>query len=120
MNRRTFVTASSAALLTPVLGFSAKRVAAQATPVASPVAVAGPIISDHTEIGPTYEAMRAEILTWGREITDLLFSGETAAVYERLDPDLQAVITEERLATLIPSLQTNRVHFEIPEVRAIF
>ncbi len=120
MNRRTFVTASSAALLTPVLGFSAKRVAAQASPMASPVAVTGPIVSDYAEIGPAYEAMRAETLTWGREITDRFFSGDSAAVFERLSPDVNRLITEESLTTLIPSLQTDRVRFEIPEVGVIF
>src|SRR5262245_57532810 len=120
MNRRTMIAASGAALLTPVLRFPAWGLAAPATPlpVASPVA--GPIVTDYAGVGAEYEALRAEILAEGREVADLLFSDDAATLYERLSPALKASVTREQLASLAPSLQTNRVHFELPQFGAIF
>src|SRR5215217_1787122 len=118
MNRRTILAASGAAVLTPVLRFPTRGLAASVSQVASPAT--RPVVADVAEVGPEYEALRAELLAQGREVADLLFSDEAATLYERLSPAVKALVTRERLASLAPSLGTNRVHFELPQFGAIF
>src|SRR5687768_15289895 len=119
MNRRTLITASAAAVASPVLGWPALSALAQATPVASPEAV-GPPVGNYEEIGAAYAKARNEILTLGRPIVDQLMGSDPLALYSLLSPDLQALVPQEILATFRRTLETNRIHFELPQFGAIF
>jgi hypothetical protein len=118
MNRREMVIGSAAAILGAVGGFRKTGLAAQATPVASPVA--GPVVAAYAEVGGDYDAEHAKLLEQGREVADLLFGGNAAVVYERMSPALQGMYSAERLASVIPSLTTDRVHFELSPLGAVF
>ncbi|MGH2533589.1 MAG: M23 family metallopeptidase [Thermomicrobiales bacterium] len=88
------------------------------TPEASPVP--GPVVAAYDEVGPAYEAAREDILAEGREVVDLLREGETETLYPRLSPQLQELVTANALGSVIPDLETDRVHFELPEFGVIF
>lgn len=118
MNRRTFLTASAAAAASPLLDWSIPRARAQSTPIASPAAL--PPVSSYDEIGAAYAAARNDLLTLGRPIVDQLMGSDPVAVYNLLSPDVQASVPQELLATFRRTLETDRVHFELPQFNAIF
>jgi hypothetical protein len=118
MNRRDMVIGSTALVLGPVVGFPARGQAAPATPVASPAAE--PVVAGYAEVGPEYEAARAELLGQGRAVAEVLWGSEAATLFDRMSPELRAVVTKEQLASLVPSLKANRVHFELAQFNAIF
>jgi murein DD-endopeptidase MepM/ murein hydrolase activator NlpD len=112
------VIGSATALVGSVAGFHTMGLAAPVAPVASPVA--GPVVTGYAEVGPGYDAASAALLAQGREVADQLFGGDAATVYDRMSPALQGMYTKERLASLEPSLTTDRVHFELPQVGGVF
>ena len=118
MNRRRLLTTSMGLMFTPMLGAPKSTVASTATPVASPIA--SPIITSYADVGPSYDAASARLLAQGRDLTDLLLQGEIEALYARLAPAVQSVITVEELAGLIPSFEAERVHFEVTQFGVIF
>jgi hypothetical protein len=87
-------------------------------PVATPVAEH--VVTSYDEVGPAYDAAREETLKRGREIVSLLMTGKTSAVVERFSPSFSAAISEAQLRQIIPNLQSDRVHFELPQFGAIF
>jgi hypothetical protein len=89
-----------------------------APPEATPIAE--PVVASYVEVGPTYEAAREEILTRGREGIALLRTGKTSALIEQFAPSLKDLISEAQLRVLIPNLESDRVHFELPQFGAIF
>jgi hypothetical protein len=118
MDRRTLLTASAAALASPVLGLPTLRALAQATPIASPEA--SPPVGSYGEIGAAYAAARNNLLTLGRPVVDQLMGSDPVALYSLFSPDVQAYVPQEVLATFRRTLETNRVHFELPQFGAIF
>ena len=123
MNRRTLLSVTPALLLSPVLRFPIPGVAAQATPAVEPV------VTSYAQVGPDFDAARDEILEQGRAIVDILFSDEAATLYDRMAPEIltdsidlpqTALISREGLASLLPSLETNRLHVELDEFDAFF
>jgi hypothetical protein len=89
-----------------------------APPEATPIAE--PVVASYGEVGPTYDAAREEILTRGREGIALLRTGKTSALIEQFAPSLKDLISEAQLRVLIPNLESDRVHFELPQFGAIF
>lgn len=94
--------------------------AASGTPVPVTATPAGPVVSSYEEVGPVYNEARDEILGAGREDIDLLRAGQTSRLFDRFDPSLKGLISEAQLRELIPNLESDRVHFELPQFGAIF
>jgi hypothetical protein len=123
MNRRTLLSVSPAVFLSPLLRFPIPGFADQA------LAATEPVVSTYDQVGPAFDAARTGILEQGRAIVDILFSDQAATLYDRMTPDLltdsidlpqTALISREGLASLLPSLVTNRLHVELPEFDAMF
>lgn len=67
-----------------------------------------------------YDAAVAHGLALGRQASDLLAAGETAALFGMFSPEMQAAVSVEQLAETLREFTTNRVHFEEPGFRLIF
>jgi biotin carboxyl carrier protein len=110
-------------LLGLVFRLSWLQAAAAATGTPAPVVatpIAGPVVASYAEVGSDYDAARAMILKQGREDVELLLRGETATLVNRFAPSAKALISEAQLREFIPNLESDRVHFELPQFGAIF
>ncbi len=123
MNRRTLLATPAALLLAPVLRMPITGFAAQ---LDSPVE---PVVTSHSAVASAFAAARDDLLEQGRAIVGTLFSDEAATLYDRMSPDLltdsidlpqTALVTRERLASVRPSLTTNRLHVDLDEFDAFF
>ena len=111
----------SLAMVALLIGVSGAVATATGTPVApAATPVAEPVVNSYEEVGPAYDAARDQILRGGREDVDLLLAGKTSALVDRFDPSLKDLISEAQLRELIPNLESDRVHFELPQFGAIF
>ncbi len=101
---------------TPIQGTPSATPAAElATPIAT-----GPVVADYAAVGSAYDAATESILTLGRDVSDALLAGDMATVYARMSPRVRQLGSEETLRGLLDDLQTDRVHFELPEFGVIF
>ncbi|MCO5222839.1 MAG: hypothetical protein M9947_14875, partial [Thermomicrobiales bacterium] len=114
MNRRRFL--QSTVALTGAVWL--EEVAAQGTPVASPVASDLPLA--YTEVAAEYEAAEARGLELGRAATDLLAAGDAQGLFDRFAPEMQDAVSIEAIEETLLSFTTNRVHFEQPDFHLIF
>lgn len=120
MNRRRLLATAATAAISPMFGLPTVRALAQATPVASPEADQVPPVISYNDVRVEYAAARNAILTLGRPIVEQLLSDNTGALYTALPPDIRALVSEEDLATFRTTIETNRVHFELPQFGVTF
>ena len=76
--------------------------------------------SDYSVMGPDYDAVHDPILAAGREIAGMLVSGNAAGVRGRFHSRLQGAMSVEGLLSRINALVTNRVHFDVTALGAMF
>lgn len=107
-------------------GVQAQGTPTQGTPSATPAAdlatpiAAGPVVADYADVGSAYDAATESILALGRDASDLLMAGDMATLYARMTPRVKQLGNEEALRALLVDLQTDRVHFALPEFGVIF
>lgn len=98
---------------------AASLVATTTQQIASPVAAA-PVVFDYATVGSAYDAATEAILALGRDASDALIAGDMVTLYARMTPQVKQLGNEETLRALLDDLQTDRVHFELPEFGVIF
>ncbi len=115
---RRLLSLAIVALLSWMSGVVATATGTPVPPAATPVTE--PVVASYEEVGPAYDGARDQILRSGREDADLLMAGKTSALVDRFDPSLIDLISEAQLRELIPNLESDRVHLELPQFGAIF